>query len=953
MIRRALVLALGLSLVPSLVPVARAADPAAAAPAFALADSLRLDPAVRTGVLPNGLRYFIRHNGRPEARVSLRLALAAGSTAEADDQRGFAHFCEHMNFNGSTHFKPEEMVAYLQSIGMRFGSDANAYTSFDQTIYMLEVPTDRDTLLDRGLLALADFAGGATLSDAEIQQERGVVLEEWRLGRGATDRMQRQQLPIVYRGSRYAERLPIGKPEIIEKGSADRVRAFYHDWYTPDRMAVIAVGDIDPARMDSLVRVHFGPLQRPAQALVAPVSDLPAHDSTLFAIATDKEAAGTQVGLFYKHPRRPFGTIGDFRADMVHGLFLAMFNQRFTEIAHRADAPFLNASTFAFPFGQVSEIAGAFASVADGGSEKGLAALLQEIERVRRHGFLAIELQRAKDQSRSRMERAYAERDKSESEGFASEYVQYALTGEPAPGIEVEHRLAGALLDGITLAEVNAVATRLYHEHSRVVIASAPEKAGSTPPSEPALRAVLAAATQVVPGPWEDRGAGRPLMAQQPRPGTVKSRRSIDALGVTVLRFSNGVEVWLKPTDFKADEIVLASYALGGLSVADTARYSDLVWTSTVVNDAGVGGFTSTELQKLLAGRIVQTSTFIGGYTHGIRASTRPADLETALQLVHLTFTRPTEDPAAFAALQKRLLNYMIDRRNTPEQAFADTAAVVNSGRFYMNLPGTPEGVEHATLGPMLAYHRERFANAADFTFFMAGAFQVDSVAPLLARYLGSLPSKGRRTSAFVARGPRYPYGVRTVIVRKGVEPKASVRITFFANTPIEELDQHRARALSSILTDRLRESLRELMSGTYSASASFGSLSPLPGYATMSVAFGCAPGRVDSLVAATLAEVRRLREEGPTPSDVQKDQEIERRELEVSMKQNGYWTASLQTTHMLGWDPLRITRRRERIDLLTPDNLRESARRYLPLDRYTVVILLPEEGAGAGAAKP
>ncbi len=917
----------------------------------ALTDSLRLDPTVRTGVLPNGMRFFIKRNGKPEARVSLRLAVAAGSNVEADDQQGLAHFAEHMNFNGSKHFKSaDDLVSYMRSIGMRFGADVNAYTSFDETVYMLEVPTDRDTLLDRGLQALSDFAGRATFSGTEIDKERGVVLEEWRLGRGAQERIQRKQLPLVFQGSRYADRLPIGKPEILQKAPAARLRDYYRDWYTPGRMAVIAVGDIEPEKMERLIRTHFRDIAARPKETPTPTYEVPPHKETLVNVATDKEATSSSVSIYFKNPRRARRTVADFRRGLAEELYGSMLNARFDEIAHRRDAPFLNAGAFAFPLGRSLDLYVLNAAVSDGGIEKGLAALFEEVARVRQHGFLDNELERAKDELRAQNERAYAERDKSESSGFAGQFVGHFLTGDAAPGIAERYELTRTLLPGITLSDITARTPRLIRNDSRVVLAASPEKAGASVPTEAALRAVLTRAAEVKVAAWVDTSAGKPLMANSPKPGTVVSSRKIEEIGTTVLTLSNGVEVWLKPTDFKADEILFSAYTLGGLSLADSARFATAFMGNIVVNDAGVGGFKATDLQKMLSGKIVRVSPSYGPYTHGFTGSTRPADLETALQLIHLGFLEVTEDADAYSALQKRLAAFFADRANSPEQVFQDSIAAINTGRFYMNKLPTGEEIAAVQLRAVLDFHKQRFSNAADFAVFFAGAFSVDSITPLLARYLGSLPSSGKRTSAYVPVGPRYPTGVTKKQVRKGVEPKSSTRITFFTHGGVEELDMHRARAAANILNDHLRETLRELLGGTYGASVGFSNLAPLAGYSTTTIAFGCAPENVEKMIAASLAEVRKLVEQGPSAADVQKIQEVERRELEVALKQNGTWTGSLQAVHMYGWDPRRIAKRRERIDLLTPEILKESFRKYYPLDRYTVLTLLPETEAGGKA---
>jgi zinc protease len=947
-------LAISLLLAASVVRTAWCSPPSAGSKVhtMALEDTLRLDARVRAGVLPNGLHYFIRANHKPEARVALRLAVNVGSTAEVDDQRGLAHFNEHMNFNGSTHFKSDELVAYLQSIGLRFGADANAYTTFDETVYSLDVPTDRDSLLDRGITALSDFAGRATLSDREIDKERGVVLEEWRLGLGAGERIRRKQLPVVFHGSRYADRLPIGLPEVIEKAPHDRLRAFYHDWYTPDHMAVIAVGDIDPARMEALIREHFGDLKRPAQPHPTPVPDIPRHDETLVAIATDPEATGSSVTLGFKSPHKVTSTVGEYRRDLVRNLYFSILNERFDEIAHRAAPPFLDAGAGGGLLGRTDDMWELEATVKDGGIGNGLAALLEETARVRAHGLLPSELERAKDRTRASWERIYAERDKSESAGFAREYVSYFLTAEPAPGIEAEYAIVKSVLDGISLAEVNAVPAELMRPDNRVVLVTAPSK--SKVPDEAAVRSVIEREATANPAAWVDSTAGKQLMVKLPVPGSVKSRRTVPEIGATVVTLSNGVQVWLKPTNFKADEIVFSATSLGGQSLADSAGYAVAIMAGQVIGDAGVGGFTSTELEKVLAGRIARVGASYGDYTQGISGSTRPQDLETALQLTYLTFTQPTRDPDGFAALQKRMVEFLKDRENNPQAAFSDTVVAVNEGGLYLDRVPTVAQVEGVMLDQVLAFHKQRFANAADFTFAFAGNFQVGAIVPLLERYLGSLPSQGKPTSHFAPRFPRYPTANRAVQVHKGLEPKSSTRITYFTTgAPIEELDMHRARACASILTDHLRQTLRELMGGTYSAGATYSNLAPVPGYSTMTVAFGSDPARVDTLVQVTMSEIQKLRHDGPSPADLQKDQEIERRELEVALQQNGVWTGSILTSLQFGIDPRRIAHRRERIELLTTENLRDTFRKYFPANRRTVISLLPEAAAepGAGAS--
>jgi len=931
------------------IAIAMASPARAQAPAPSLLDSLRWDPAVHRGVLPNGIRWFVKRNAKPEARVSLRLVVPVGSTAEADDQQGLAHFVEHMNFNGSAHFKDaDELVGYLRSVGLRFGADANAGTSFDETTYMLDVPTDRDSALRTGFDALSDFAGRAFVSDREVDKERGVIMEEWRLGRGAEERIQRQQFPVLFHDSRYAVRLPIGKPEIIQHAPPQRIRDFYRDWYRPEWMAVVVVGDLDPDKAEALVREHFSDLPKRTDSRDVPRWDVPGHDSTYVSIVTDKEATSSSVEIVCTRPRRSGTTVGVERGHVVAELFSAMLNARLDEIAHRADPPFLGAGAGGGQFTRGTEIYAVNAEVKDGAEARALQALLEETARVRAHGFLASELDRAKRERQAALEKQYAERDRTESPRLAYAMVRAFLNDEPSTGIGAGSTLDLALLPGVTLAEVNALADTLVSTRNRVVLMDGPEKPGVTMPGEADVRATLAREAAASPPAWVDHAAGLKLMARLPVAGKVKSRRTLDSLGVTVVTFGNGVEVWLKPTDFKADEIQFSAYAPGGLAATDSADFVTAWMGPVVVSDNGIGGFKAPDLQKLLAGHIASVYPGSSAYTNTLRGNTRPEDLETALQLIHLTMTAPTEDPAGYAALEQRLAAVLANRANSPEQVYSDSATSLTTGGLWLYKVPTAGQVAAVKLPEALAAYRKAYANAADYTFFFAGNFGVDSIVPLLARYVGSLPSAGRRTAVLVPRGPRYPDGITQAVVRKGVEPKGNVRITFYTRRPPDELDQHRANSAASILNDHLRSSLRELLGGTYSPSVRFSTFAPVPGYTTMTIAFGCDPARADTLVSAALAEVKRLAAEGPTAEDVSKEQEVQRRELETSLKTNGWWIGSLQSVHMMGWDPMRITKRRERIGLLTPGNVQAAFRTYFPADHYSVIRLVPENAPAA-----
>ncbi len=914
----------------------------------ALRAPLPLDPAIRTGTLPNGLTYFIRQNPRPANRVLLRLAVRAGSIDEADDQRGLAHMLEHMAFNGTAHFKPGELVGYLESIGARFGPHVNAYTGFDETVYMLNVPTERQGALARGFEALGDFAGGLTLDPAEIDKERGVVIEEWRGRLGASTRMQAPQLAGLFGpSSRYTERVPIGTPETLRTFPAQRLRDFYRDYYRADRMAVIVVGDLDAAAAEQRVRETFGslPARPPLERTVYPI---PPHQDARYVFTSDPEAQGSSVSVLRKRPIERLRTAGDYRRSLVRSLMHQMVNERLGEIARRGDAPFLRASSGDETLGRTVEGVTVSARVNDGGIQKGLAALGQEIARVRQFGFGEGELDRARRDMLASYERSFNERNTVESDGLAAELLRHYLSGEAAPGIERELALARQFLSTITTAEVATMARELFGDDNQVVLASAPQKPGLSAVTDADLRTALRTGLAASVTAWRDETAGRELMARPATPGTVRARREIPEIGVTVLTLSNGVEVWLKPTDFRNDQIVFTSYARGGLSLASPEEYLNASLATTLVGLAGMGGFSPVDLGKMLAGRIAGASAYISTYTHGINGSSTPKDLETALQLASLSFTAPGGDAAALDLLRRRLEASLANQAQSPGAVFGERVRRVNTMDHYTARPIRVEDLPKLDADRMLSFYRARFANAADFSFFFVGSFTVDGIAPLLATYLGSLPSAGAPSSQWRDLRLQFPASVQRETVTMGREPRSQTVITFFSETGLEELATHRMSAAAEVLQMKLRDILREKLGGTYSVSVGYGNQSPVPGYGTTTVQFASAPENVDSLIAAVMAEVDRLRREGPSPTDVQAVKEAEKNDLQNALKQNGYWLSSLQAMHLLGRDARRIPLRLERTESLSVENIHAVMRDYLPASRHTIVTLVPEAGAAA-----
>jgi zinc protease len=916
------------------------------APAANSSPVIPFDTAVHSAVLPNGLRYYIRHNDEPANRVALRLAVKAGSLDEADDQQGLAHFIEHMAFNGSAHFKPGELVSYFESIGSRLGPHVNAYTSFEETVYQLQLPTDRPDVVAKGLTALGDFAGGLTFVPAEVEKERGVVIEEWRNGLGAGSRIRDRQLPVLFSRSRYAERLPIGKPDIIRTAPPARLRSFYDTWYRPDAMAVVAVGAVDIGQMEKSIRTTFGAMKARASAVPHPSASVPPQSELVVSAAADPEVTSSSVQLVRKRPREGERAIADYRRDLAGRMFERMLNQRLAEMSQKPDAKFLAAGGSDSALGRTVEAFTLNARVKDGGIADGLAALEIEARRARDFGFTASEFDLARRAMSSFYQRAFDERNKTESAQLADEYLRNFLIDEPIPGIEYEYKLVQLLLSQITIDEITELARIRLADSNRVVLAVAPQKPGLEVPADAALRSALSAADSVavMPPSFSDTAVPRTLMIDKPSPGAVVSRRQLSNIGVTVVKFSNGVEAWLKPTDFKNDQILFSLSAQGGASLAAPDDFAMASTAAAYVRLSGFGGLKALDIQKMLTGTSVAVFPSVTTSSQAITGSVSPLGLENAFQMLYLTFTAPGDDPDAFDLMRRQLDAAIANRGMNPAQVFAERVAQVNSSDHYVAKPLTAEMIAGFDRAKMLAFYKSRFSNAADFTFFMVGAFNMDEVIPLLAEYVGSLPSLGKRSTDAKNLGVRFPTGVQRIQVDKGREPRAQVAMSFFAEPSVDAAEQERVAAATSILQTVLRGVLREDLGQTYGVTVGLVQSPSQPGSGHIRVGFAGAPENVPSMTDRVLEEIKRLQDTPPAPAQVSTVKETARRQHEINMKENSYWLARLQSARVTGTDPSEITGRPARIDGLSPAGIQDAFKKYFPLDRYTVITLMPEK---------
>lgn len=917
--------------------------PAAAAATAPLTQEVPLDPSIRSGKFDNGLRYFIRTTKRPEKRAELRLVVDVGSIVENDDQLGLAHLLEHMAFNGTKHFPKQEIVTFLESLGMRFGPSVNAYTSFDETVYMLQVPTEKPEVLERSFLILEDWAHNQTLDGGEIDKERGVVKEEWRVRRGAGARMQDKQFPIMLKGSRYAERLPIGKTEIIDNFPHDTLRKFYADWYRPDLMTVIAVGDFDPTAIEKMIQAHFARIPAATGKPARPNYPVPDHPGTLYAIATDKEATSANISIYAKMDPRDQKTVGAYRRDLVERLFSSMLGTRFSELAQKPDAPFVGAGGSRGSFVRSKEVSTLSALVKGNAIEGTLDVMFTEAERVARHGFTAGEFERTKTNILTSLDRAVREKENMPAASVAGQLVNHVTNGEPVPGIDYEATLTRRFLPEITLAEVNALAKEWVPDRNRVVVISAPEKADVTVPTEQQLTSVIASAARKDVPAYVDTVDAAPLLDPLPKPGAIAKTSTREKFGITEWHLANGVKVVVKPTDFREDEILMRAVSYGGMSQAPDADYVPASSATAVVNNGGLGRFSMIDLRKKMTGKQTSVSPFISQYDEGLSGTSTKKDLETMFQLIYLRFTQPRPDPTAFATFQGTMRSQLANQRNNPAFLFNEALSSALRNNHLRARPITAEMVDQLSLEKSMAFYKDRFADASDFTFVFVGSVDLAAMKPLVERYLGALPSTKRKES-WKDVGLRYAPGIVEKRVDKGLEPQSRATLVFTGAYQDSQEQRIALRALADVLDARLREKLREDLGGTYGASVSANYTRIPVGEYQVSINFSCDPARTEELIKATYADIEDLKTNGPLEKQVNDTREKLIRDNETSVKQNGYWTTQLSLRYLSG-DPIdTLFAMPEEYKKLSVKSVHDAAKKYLDTKNVVKVTLYPEK---------
>ncbi|MCX8492010.1 MAG: insulinase family protein [Cyclobacteriaceae bacterium] len=842
-----------------------------------LTDPLPIDPAIKIGKLPNGLTYYIRKNVRPEKKAELRLVVNIGSIAEDDDQQGLAHFVEHMAFNGTKNFKKNELVSYLQSIGVKFGNDLNASTGFDETVYILPIPTENKETVEKAFQVLEDWASAIAFESGEIDKERGVILEEARLGKGAQDRMAKQFLPKVLAGSKYANRLPIGKEDIVQTFKYDAVKRFYRDWYVPVNMAVVVVGDIEAADAEALVKEHFEKLTNPTKIRQRGVNEIPVRTQSEGLVITDKENPNSILQVLYS-PKKVSKqrTLKDYRESIIKNLFSQMLSACLQELTQKSEPPFVFGGSNLGHFVGDYETFASVALIGKAGPQAAITALTMENERARKFGFTTSELERTKKTMLKGIERAFNERDKTESTNFTSEYVRNFLQQEPIPGIENENKYYNQFTNDITLDEINQyAAATIPTADSKLVILMAPEKPDYELPTNEKLLAFADAATQLEVKPYEEKAVAASLMEEPPSAGRISFQKENKEVGFYELTLGNGIKVLLKPTTFKNDQIVLSGFRFGGQSNYDTKDRYNAENASTLIAQMGVGKFSPTDLSKTLAGKTVSASPQISSTEESISGSSSVADLETMLQLVHLYFTQPRKDEELFKSYLSKQQAMVQNILSNPQAVFQDSLFSI----IFKNHPRAPKlpraaDYDQVNIDRVIEIYKERFSNANGFTFVITGSFTMEKIKPLIATYLASLPSDKSKTFSYKDIGLRPVRGTVKKEVKKGTEDKSFITIQFNGEAPYSPTDQMNLQVFIEIMNIKLTETLREKMSGAYTGGMN-GSISkhPYQNY-SIGVFIPCGPKNVDKLITATIQEIEKVKKNGPTAQDLAKVKE-------------------------------------------------------------------------------
>lgn len=857
--------------------------------------SIPQDPNVRIGKLKNGLTYYIRHNNLPEKRAEFYIAQKVGSILENEKQRGLAHFLEHMCFNGTKNFPNKTLITYLESIGVKFGENLNAYTSIDETVYNISnVPVTRDGIIDSCLLIMHDWANALTLSNKEIDNERGVIHEEWRTRMSPMLRMYEKVLPELYPNSKYGHRLPIGLMEVVDNFPYQVLKDYYHKWYRPDQQGIIVVGDIDVDKVEKKIKSIFSPIKMPKNAAKREYVKVPDLNRPIITIASDKEQTSTSMMISYKYDGTPDSLknrVDYLVANFMKSMIESMLNDRYSEIVEKANPP--------FTYAQVSDEIYIIAKTKNAftgnvGSKENhipeaLKAFFTEIERIRRYGFTEGEFARAKANYLKMLESAYNERSKTKSKSYVNEYVQNFINGEPIPGIENEYMIMSKIVPSIPVKALNSFIEEITSDKNIVVSIFGPEKDGIKYPSKKDIISLMENVKKSNITEYVDSFSNKPLISKLPEAGKITKTQQ-GAFGTTILTLSNGVRVIVKPTDYKADQIIMSAFSPGGTSIFPDKDIVNIKLLNDVSSLGGLGNFSNIDLGKVLAGKKVSVSSSVSSNTENVSGSCSPKDFETLMQLTYLSFMSPRKDMNAFNSYIERLKNGLKNQESKPSTALSDTLQKA----LYMNHPRTirlkAEMIDKVDYDKIISMYNDRFKDAGDFTFIFVGNIDIEKTKPLFEKYLGALPTIHRKESFRDTKQYMRKGMYKNIFAKKQETPKSTVLMIYSGDEKYNLKNSLMMSMYCQLLDMIFTEEVREKESGTYGVSCR-GSISKYPKErAILQINFDTNSEQREKLTKIVKAQITNFIKNGPSETNLKKVKEFMLKSHKENIKENGYW---------------------------------------------------------------
>ncbi|MEN5195707.1 M16 family metallopeptidase [Sphingobacterium faecium] len=905
--------------------------------------ALPLDQNVRYGKLANGLTYYIRKNSEPQERVFMYLVNKVGSILENEQQRGLAHFLEHMAFNGTTHYPNNALVDYLQKNGISFGADINAYTSFNETVYQLQLPSNDRELVNNGFQILQDWAQGISLDHSEIDKERGVILEEKRAGKSLGERIQDQTLPVAFNQSLYAERIPIGTENVIQHFPYQEIESFYKNWYRPNLQAIIVVGDIDVDKTEQLLKKQYSTLKNPAKPTVRPEYKIPLKGKNQFLVVTDPEITSTSIDISIKYPEKKLKSADDFKQSIIKALFNDMMANRYNPIFRIANPPFLGGSTSLSSFMGGLDVFQIQVNAKPGRLKEGFDAVWREIFRAKQHGFTTAELQRAQDSYLNQMENIHQEKDKISSSQYVDEYIQHFLNGTASPGIDREIELINTIMPTITLSDIQQVLIQNLKDTDRDITVLAPEKEKAQLPDEATVQNWISDLAKEKTTPYAEQSNDQSLLSGKAQSGTIIKEEKDETLGTTTLTLSNNIKVMLKPTNFQNNQISFQGFSYGGTSLYTDQDFQSANNAVSFIGASGLGNYTADQFEKALAGRTASVAPFITETAQGISGLSNNKDFELALEMMYGYFTEPRLDTAVVAGILANAKDNLKDRDKNGDMVFQDSLMAILSGNNIRRTGLTVEKINQ--INPQRAFdiYKERFANASGYNFTFVGSFDIEKIKPLIATYIGGLPSTGDQTPKFRHLDIHIPAGKIEKKLALSKEDKAMVYLVLSGNYDYNTENNIALQAFREVLEIRLLERLREEEGGVYSPSIQIDyDKIPEERY-TISVAFSCAVANADKLAQYALEEMEKLKNDGPSEDNLNKFKTNDKLSYETAIKTNDFWSNYLYSSVYNGDDMHRIFQRAALRDKLNQTDIKNMAKQFISDKNIIKIVQLPE----------